>query len=92
MECKWYDVGCGLEWLRDEFHAFAIWLYDQILGALATLFEAIPVPGFFSQMTSFEIPSGVAFFASAFEIPFGLSVVVSAYIARFVLRRIPGIG
>lgn len=90
--CKWYDVSCGAEWVRDEMHAFSLWCYESVLSGMASLFEAIPVPDFFLQVGTVQMPAGVAFFASAFEIPFGLSLLVGAYIARFILRRIPVIG
>ncbi|HTF85331.1 MAG TPA: hypothetical protein VL987_12185 [Cellvibrio sp.] len=91
-ECKWYDVSCGATWLRDEMHHFALWLYESLLGGLASMFEAIPVPGFFASLSTIQIPPGVGFFASAFEIPAGLAIITSAYVARFFLRRIPVIG
>lgn len=91
-ECKWYEVGCHMAWLRDELHAFALWCYDSILNGLAVTVEAIPVPDFLLGVTTQALPSGVAFFVNALELPVGLSIIVSAYIARFILRRIPLIG
>lgn len=91
-ECNWYNPSCSLGWLKDELHAFSLWLWESILNGLAVAFEAIPVPGFLQTFSTFSMPPGVAYFLEAFEIHFGLGVVVSAYIARFILRRIPGIG
>lgn len=92
MSCKWYDVPCWLGWLRDELKALLLWWYDSLLGGLASLLEAIPVPDFFAQISTIQVPDGVAFFASAFQLPFGVGLVVGAYTARFILRRIPFIG
>ena len=90
--CKWYDVGCAAQWIKDEIQAAALAIYDKVLAGLAAVIEAFPVPAFFSQVQSFQMPPGVAFFVSALEIPAGLGIIVGAYTARFILRRIPGIG
>ena len=90
--CAWYDPSCGLAWLRDEFQAFSVWLWDSMLSGIASLFESIPVPEFMLNAGSHSIPAGVAWAAEPFQIPVGLGIIVSAYIARFILRRIPIIG
>jgi len=90
--CNWYNPACWLEWIRDELHAFFLWLYESVIGGVATLFESIPVPDALLNSAGHVVPAGVSFFATAFEIPIGLSIIVGAYIARFILRRIPLIG
>ncbi len=90
--CAWYDPSCGLAWFRDELQAFALWLWDSLLAGIASLFEAIPVPDFMLNVTTYTLPSTVAWAVSPFQIDIGLSIIVSAYIARFILRRIPIIG
>lgn len=42
--CSWYDPSCVLEWLRDEYQAFGVWIVDSLLSAIAGVFEAIPPP------------------------------------------------
>lgn len=91
-ECKWYEVGCHMTWLRDEFHAFALWLYEAVLSGCASAIEAFPVPDFMLGVSTQALPSGVAFFVDALQLPVGLAIIGSAYIARFLLRRIPVIG
>lgn len=92
QECKWYDVSCWMSWVRDELHAFSLWVYEAILSGLATAVEAFPVPDFLMGVNTQALPSGLAFFVDALDLPAGLTIIVSAYIARFVLRRIPFIG
>lgn len=90
--CEIYDVVCFGGWLKDEFKSFFLYVYDSILSGLARLVELIPVPDFLANMHSFVMTSWVSWFIEPFEISYGLSAIVSAYIARFILRRIPGIG
>jgi hypothetical protein len=90
--CSWYDPSCTLTWLRDEFQAFGIWIWDSLLSGVATTFEAIPVPDFMQNIGAHTIPPGVSWAASAFQLDVGLGIIVSAYTARFILRRLPIIG
>jgi hypothetical protein len=53
--------------------------------------EAIPVPEFLGN-TSFALPPGVMWFASAFELATGLGIMTAAWGARFLVRRLPVIG
>lgn len=89
--CNWYDPSCALEWIGDELQSFFLWCYDGLLSGFAVLLELIPVPDFL-LMSNIQLPSGVAYFADAFMIPEGLQIIATAYTARFILRRIPGIG
>jgi len=90
--CSWYDPSCALQWMQAEMTAFSIWVYDSILSGLALLMESIPIPDFLLNSSSFTIPQSVAWAASPFQLEVGLAIIVSAYTARFILRRIPGIG
>lgn len=38
------------------------------------------------------LPSGVWYFLSMFRVDLGLPLVVGAHVARFIVRRIPGVG
>ena len=89
--CNWYDPSCALDWIGDELQAFFLWCYDGILSGLAALLEMIPVPDFLNS-ASIQLPPAVAFFADVLMLPEGLQVIATAYTARFILRRIPGIG
>lgn len=90
--CKALDVGCWLTWVFDEIELFFHWVWGSILDGLVYAFSLIPLPSFLENIPSYTLPSGVAFYAQYFELQFGLEVIVTAYIARFILRRIPGIG
>lgn len=90
--CSWYDPSCALAWLRDELQAFGVWIYDGVLSGLASLLEVIPAPEFLTNVTSYTLSPGITWAAHPFQLDIGLTIIVSAYTARFVLRRIPGIG
>ena len=92
--CTWYDVGCTVNWIAEEFWLILQGFWNYILAQLALLVEMIPVPDFLVQLqnSSFQIPSSVLFWTDMFQVPFGLAVMVGAMVARFVLRRIPLIG
>jgi hypothetical protein len=90
--CKWYDPSCSLTWLSDEIQAILLRIWDSIMGALASLVEAITPPDFLLNIQSFELPASIAWAAEPLNLEYGVSVIVAAYIARFTLRRIPFIG
>jgi hypothetical protein len=81
-------------WLVNLIQAMAEWLWSELLGALMTVLNAIPVPSWLSDAPAVvgSIPSGVAFFLQAFEVPSGLAIIFGAYTIRFIIRRIPLIG
>lgn len=98
-----------MEWLWNKivtaFNEFTQWLFEllqwipkkiwaEILDALASVVELIPVPGFFTSASAAfsAIPSSVVFFASKFAIAEGILIILSAYLIRFIIRRIPFIG
>lgn len=92
--CKWYDVGCSLEWARDEAKELVLSWFHELLGALASVIEAIPMPSWATSGGSLfsSIPGSVGYFLSVMEFDFGVSVIASAYVLRFLIRRIPLIG
>lgn len=92
MECDVFDVGCQLGWLIDEFKLLFVWIYNGLLSGLAAVFEAIPAPSFLLNVSSYSLPDSVLYFTTLFQMPAGVAIMVSAYSARFILRRIPGIG
>jgi len=89
--CDWYDVGCGLSWFSNELKLLILWAYDSLLTGFVAVIDLIPAPDFLSVGT-ITLPPSIAYYAEAFKIKEGIAIVVAAYIARFTLRRIPGIG
>ncbi len=92
--CEWYDVGCTFGWLISELKLLFQWFYESILGGFASLVELIPAPDFMTQIatSNFQLPASVIYWTDYFQLPFGMTVITSAITARFILRRIPGIG
>lgn len=90
--CSWYEPACAFGWIKDELKAFFIFVYDSILGGLAALVELIPVPDFLANIQPLVLSGSLSWFLNPFEIKYGLTAITSAYVARFILRRIPGIG
>jgi hypothetical protein len=86
--CKWYDVGCGLNWLGDEIAAILQNLFQFITQAFADLIDMIPPPSFLDTTATLHIPSNVSYWLEMMEFQYGLTIFVSAYIARFLLRRV----
>lgn len=83
-----------LDWVKDFFLWIPRKLYEEVLDALASFFEALPVPDFIIEAgAAFSGISGnVLFFAQKFAIGEGIALILSAYVLRFILRRIPFIG
>lgn len=94
-----------INWLADKLSDVLQWLFDLVLwlpkklfslimDALATFFEALPVPEFVTQAAAYfqGIPSGFLFFLNYFAVGEGMAMVLGAYVLRFVIRRIPFIG
>lgn len=90
--CSVYDVPCWLGWLMTEIKAMFLWIWLQILNAVAAFIEWIPVPDFLQNIDGFQLPDNIIFFTTLFQIPAGLAIMVSAYTIRFFLRRIPIVG
>lgn len=92
MDCKFYDISCIASWSVDETKALFLNLFDSILGAFASVFEAIPVPDFLLNLGTFSLPTSVLFWTDLFHLPFGLTLIASAYTIRFITRRLPVVG
>lgn len=102
-------MGDSVEWLWNKlvtyFNELIDWLYQlllwipktifaEIMDALASVIEAIPVPGFvLTAGDAFQgIPSTILFFANKFALGEGITMILAAYLLRFIIRRIPIIG
>lgn len=92
-------MGALLEWLRN----FAAWLlevllyvprflWETLLGALAAILEAIPVPSWLQTDPFAGVDPGIAWMLTEFQIAFGLVVVLGSLGIRFLIRRLPLIG
>lgn len=94
-----------ISWLSDRLQEFLSWIYDLVLwlpkklfslimDALASFFEAIPVPGFITSAGNYfqGIPDSFLYFINMFAVGEGIAMVIAAYILRFVIRRLPFIG
>ena len=94
------------DWLFNALSALMQWIYDVLIyipsyvySAFVDGIETILASPYF-QFTWADNLSGylsaisgpVLWFLSLFEVGYGASVVTSALIAKFILRRIPGIG
>lgn len=90
--CSFWDIGCALAWVRDEFQKFSMWCWENILSSLATAFESLPVPGFLSNVESYVLPETVAWAVSPFNLDIGFGIIVSSYVSRFIIRRLPIVG
>jgi hypothetical protein len=92
--CSALDFGCYLEWIRDEIHAFFLYVVDLLLMGFVNVIAAIPVPSWASSAGSMfsSVSDEVWFFASVMQFDFGVTVVFSAYGLRFFIRRLPVIG
>jgi hypothetical protein len=91
-ECAFYDVPCFLGWLLVEMKLFFVWILEGVLGAGASVLEAIPVPDFMVTMGSINLPPMIAYLSDVFMLPEGAAIQVTALTLRFLIRRIPIIG
>ena len=69
-----------------------LWIFENLLGALASLIESIPAPDWMMNLSGYTIPDSIAFFVELFQLPAGAAIMVSAWVLRFGIRRIPVIG
>lgn len=93
QSCSFTDIGCHFSWIKGQMEAFGVWLIDSVLSSIASVFESIDAPDFLSNAASVApISSTVSWAAQPFNLEFGMGIIVTAYIARFILKRIPGIG
>lgn len=82
------------QWFVDLVKDAAMWLWQSVLNALASVIEAIPAPDFLSRAGNLfsSIPPEVAAFWQYFAVTEGLVFITTAYGLRFLIRRIPLIG
>ena len=71
---------------------FKILLAGVIVATVFNLNELILffVPSF-TPINLNLLPSGVLYFMDVFALPYGLNLMISAAIARWIIRKIPGI-
>jgi hypothetical protein len=83
-----------LTWLLDFVKWFAEWVYQEVMGALVGVLNAIPVPQFIQDAPSVlgALPGGIGWGLAAFKVPEGLLIVMTALLIRFFIRRLPIIG
>lgn len=97
QSCEWYDLPCHAtsfaKWLFDALLFIPRKVFEGLLDALAALVEAIPVPDAIAQAkVSMSALAGMGYVADLVALKQGLALVMGSLIARFLLRRIPGIG
>ena len=90
--CEWYDPSCGVNYIADEIGFLILDAYSSVLSSVVSVFNAIPVPSFLSNVGTFTIPAGVSWGAEMMNVEAGIGIFIAAYTFRFVLRRIPVIG
>jgi hypothetical protein len=87
-------LSSALSWLLDAPLFVLKSLLASVVGAFATLLNAVPVPGFLGTAAAHfaAVPVGAVWSLSAFQVKFGLGVMAAAYVLRFAIRRIPFFG
>lgn len=96
--CDVTDIACHLssfsEWLLDALLYVPKWVWQEMLGALAALIEAMPAPDFFATFAGNigGIAGSVVWFLDLFQFKAGVAMILSALLLRFLIRRIPIIG
>ena len=66
------------EWFVDAVETMMGWLPDVPIGDLSALINGVG--------------GDILYYLTVFQFGYGITAVLTAYIARFILRRIPGIG
>lgn len=90
--CEVLDVSCWLTWIFEELELFFLFILGSILDAIVYIIDLVPMPDFMTNVTTFSIPSDVAYFLNFFNLTYGLGILSSAYVARFIIRRLPVVG
>jgi hypothetical protein len=83
-----------LEWVVELLLWVPRKVYEMFLDGAASMFEAIPVPGFMSQLGNYAagLDPALGYFLAPLQLEVGLGFVMLAYIIRFAIRRLPVIG
>lgn len=69
-------------------------IYKNVVDALVFMLNSVQPPFTSQDVTTAlnGVGGDVLYFLTMFEFQYGLTVIFTAYLARFILRRIPGIG
>ena len=86
--------------MQDFFDALVdifLWLPRMIYSTIVDVIEFFlallpdaPAQGWGDLFNS--LPGELLYFSTIFQVPEGIAMIMTAYLARFILRRIPGIG
>lgn len=90
--CDLTDLSCHFISIGEFFTSLILWAYESVVMGLASFFDAIPLPAFLTNMTSYRLPDVVAWAAEPFALPSGVAIIATAYTLRFIIRRLPVIG
>lgn len=84
----------ALQWLFDLLLWWPRKMWELLLDGLASVIEAIPVPEFMQNLTSWvsNIDPAIAYFGAPLQLGTGMTFVALAWVIRFAIRRIPLIG
>lgn len=84
----------AVAWLAEFLQWLPLKLWELMLGAFASLMEAIPAPDWLENAGDAfgSIPAGVMYFCEPMHLDTGISIICGAYVVRFLIRRIPVIG
>lgn len=90
----WGYIEQFASWLKELLLYLPKKWWADLLDALASVIQSLPVPDFVYQAANAfaSTPPMVVFFANKFAVPEGIAMMLVALTARFVLRRIPLIG
>lgn len=91
-------LGQQLQALMDFLSALAqgvlLWAWEQVLDALGTMIELLPVPealtGLGAQISS--VHPSILYLLAPFQIGTGMGIIGSALLVRFLIRRLPIVG
>lgn len=81
-----------LKYIFNEIKLIVLYVFEQVLMAFVALLEAIPVPGFLLNVSSYQLPSNILYFLGVAQFGTGVSIMVTAYTLRFLIRRLPVVG
>jgi hypothetical protein len=95
-ECikMWEWLSKALDWIIDAIKDVFEWVFAQVLNALASILEQLPVPEFLTngQNLFASVSGAIGWLWQYFEVPYGVGVMVAAWGLRFLIRRIPIFG
>jgi len=82
------------QWLLDLLLFIPRKIWQLFLEGAAAVLNALPVPEAFARVSSggSSLAGSVVWFLDIFAAGTCFSIIIGAAVARFLLRRIPGIG